>query len=253
MPRTEGFLPTRIYRVAEGLFFGRVYWVMGDMPSASRQRNDVKSPPNAGWSHAFLIDKGGRLVTLFCPFTLEGFQVTRGCSELASMSMDVRYSPSEKDPLLSVEDGWLEWTAERVEGLLRIVLSVWERSARLGLANKDYDTAAMVISMLGGDVPLRTVAEGSEPEKPHGGKEADVLGLLKPVKRGSKRGLILEFFLPQPRSIREAMAEFGTTRSNVLSHLFVLQRDHGIGYSLQGDAASVLLPPGCSDPFSEDA
>lgn len=241
----------RLYRVAEGLYFGKIYWVVGDMPSTSRFRNDVKSPPNAGWSHAFLVDKGGKMVTLFCPFTLEGYQVTRTCAELSSMEMDKKYKPSDKNPLLNVEDGWADWTKEREQKLLGIILSSWAQAGRLSLPNKDYDTAAMVISMMGGEVPLRVLPEGAEPDKPRGGKEADVLGLLKPVKRESKRGKVLEFFLPQPRSIREAMAEFGYSRSNVLSHLFILQKDHGIGYTLTGDAATITLPPGCTDPFAE--
>lgn len=251
MAREPAPAAPKLYRIADGLFFGKVYWVMGDMPSTSRHRNDVKSPPNSGWSHAFLIDKGGKMVTLFCPYTLEGFQVTRSCAERASMSMDLKYRPSDKNPMVNVEDGYQQWTEERQARLLKIVLGNWDMAGRLSLPGKDYDTAAMVINMLGGSVPLRIVPEGAEPDKPRGGKEADVLGLLKPVKRESKRGLVLQFFLPAPRSIREAMAEFGTTRSNVLSHLFILQKDHGIGYSLAGDAATITLPPGCTDPFAE--
>lgn len=251
MAREPSHTPPRLYRIADGLFFGRIYWVMGDMPSTSRHRNDVKSPPCSGWSHAFLIDKGGKMVTLFCPFTLEGFQVTRTCAELSSMCMDTRYKPSDKNPMLNVEDGYQQWTQERQDRLLKIVLSNWDMAGRLSLPSKDFDTAAMVINMLGGSVPLRIVPEGAEPDKPRGGKEADVLGLLKPVKKESKRGQVLQFFLPQPRSIREAMAEFGTTRSNILSHLFILQKEHGIGYSLAGDAATITLPAGCTDPFAE--
>lgn len=249
-PSTPAAAP-RLYRIADGLFFGKIYWVIGDLPSTSRFRNDVKSPPCSGWSHAFLIDKGGKMVTLFCPFTLEGFQVTRTCAEIGSMGMDIKYKPSDKNPLLSVEDGWKEWDKDREARLLKIILQNWDMAGRLSLPSKDYDTAAMVISMLGGTVPLRVVPEGAEPDKPHGGKEADVLGLLKPVKRESKRGKVLQFFLPQPRSIREAMAEFGYSRSNVLSHLFILQKDHGIGYTLTGDAATITLPAGCTDPFAE--
>lgn len=252
MTRRDPAQPPRIYKIAEALYFGKVYWVSGDMPTKDRSlANDVKNPPCSGWSHAFLIDKGGKLVTLFCPYTLESFQVTRNCGEIASMTMDRRYRPSEKNPQHNVEDGWLQWTKEREAKLLAIILKNWEMAGKLSLPGKDYDVAALVINMMGGDVPLRVVAEGAEPDKPRGGKEADVLGLLKPVKRESKRGLVLQFFLPQPRSIREAMAEFSTTRSNILSHLFILQKDHGIGYTLTGDAAAIMLPAGCTDPFAE--
>jgi hypothetical protein len=50
------------------------------------------------------------------------------------------------------------------------------------------------------------------------------------------------------RSVREAMAELDLTRSGVLSHLFALNRDHGIGYQLAADCATVLVPEGW-DPF----
>lgn len=247
----EALSMPRLYKVAEDLFFGKIYWITGDMPSTARQRNEVKSPPYSGWSHAFLVDKGSKLVTLFCPSTLESFQVTRNSSEVQSMSMDLKYKPSDKNPLVNVEDGHQEWSRQRHDKLVSIILSNWAMASRLSLPSKDFDTAALVLQMLGAEVPLRVAPEGAEPDKPRGGKEADVLGLLKPVKRDSKRGLVLAFFLPQPRSIREAMAEFGYSRSNVLSHLFILQKDHGIGYSLAGDAATITLPPGCSDPFAE--
>lgn len=250
MASTATVMP-RLYRMAEGLFFGKIYWVIGDMPANNRQRNEVKTPPNAGWSHAILIDKGGKLVTLFCPYTLEAFQVSRNSMEVQSMSMDVRYVPNPKNPMNNVEDGFVPWSQDRQARLLKMVMNAWDMAGRLSLSGKDFDTAAVVINMLGGDVPLRVVAEGAEPDKPRGGKKADVLGLLKPVKPNSKRGMVLAFFLPQPRSIREAMAEFGYSRSNVLSHLFILQKDHGIGYTLTGDAATILLPEGCTDPFAE--
>ena len=39
------------------------------------------------------------------------------------------------------------------------------------------------------------------------------------------------------------------TRSNALSYLYMLQKDHGIGYELVGDIASINLPNGCTNPF----
>lgn len=244
------------YKIAEGLFFGKVYWILGDMPSAARQRNDVKDPPTSGWSHCFLIDKGGTMVTLFCPYALESFQVSRTCSEVVSMSMDDRYEPAPMRPgdkhRTNIRVGWLQWTDERQEKLLAILKRNWDMHGNLKTVGKDFDTAAMVLHMMGADVPLRTIAEGAEPDKARGGKEADVLGLLKPVKPNSVRGKVLSFFLPQARSVREAMAEFGYSRSNVLSHLYMLTKEHGIGYVLSGDSATILLPEGCTDPFVAD-
>jgi hypothetical protein len=75
--------------------------------------------------------------------------------------------------------------------------------------------------------------------------------LKKPVPREGKRGKFLAWFLEKggSASVREAMAEFGISRSNALSYLFLLKKDHGIGYELVGDSASIALPKGCSDPF----
>jgi len=72
-------------------------------------------------------------------------------------------------------------------------------------------------------------------------------------KVSSKRGKFLKWFLDNDnsRSIREVMAEFTMTRSNALSYLYMLQKDHGIGYVLVGDIATVELPGNCTDPFDE--
>lgn len=230
----------RTYELAEGLRFGRIYYVGGT--------GEIKSPPCNGNSSAFLIDKGAKLVVIFCPYTLESFQVTRKSPELIGMTREMRYADNPNEPGTYTPVGYKDWTHDRTERLVRIILDNWAMRARHSLPS-DFDTAALVLRMLGAEVPLHVRRESDEPEKPRGGKEADVLGLLKPVKPDSKRGLVLAFFLPQPRSIREAMAEFGYTRSNVLSHLFILQKDHGIGYELVGDAATIKLPAGCTDPF----
>jgi predicted ArsR family transcriptional regulator len=75
--------------------------------------------------------------------------------------------------------------------------------------------------------------------------------LLKPVRRGGKRGAVVEFFLPETKSILEAMAVLGMTRSGVLTHLHGLNAEHGLGYYLVADQVTLILPDGCGDPFSE--
>ena len=52
--------------------------------------------------------------------------------------------------------------------------------------------------------------------------------------------------------IREAMAEFGLTRSGALSYAFNLNKDHGIGYSVVGDALTLILPKGCKNPWEKN-
>src|SRR4051812_42605586 len=82
--------------IAEGLYFVRVFWMDGQ-PSKSGKGGGAKSEVNGGvpcngWSSAWLIDRpvaeGERLpklVTLFCPYTYEGFQVSRSSFEYLSM------------------------------------------------------------------------------------------------------------------------------------------------------------------------
>lgn len=218
--------------VVDGLLWGRVYWISGDAPSKQRERNDVTDPPTSGWSHVFVIDKKGKLVTLLCPYTLNAYQISRTCMEYRSLER-------ARDP----------WTPERKKRLVRLIHEHWAEAERLGW-QRGFDAAAMVLHALGAEVPQRQAKPGEE-LKASGGKDADILGLLKPVKRNGRRGQVLAFFLEKPRSVREAMAEFGVTRSNVLSQLYLLTKDHGIGYSLTGDAVTIALPPGCDDPFVE--
>jgi hypothetical protein len=138
-----------------------------------------------------------------------------------------------------------------------LMLERWDRNQRLGLPI-DLDLAAMALSRLGAPVPTHRVERaGAEPDdgppRPSGGKPAAAM-LLKRVPPDGKRGRFLAWFMEQEgRSVREAMAEFGMTRSNALSYWFALNKDHGIGYELVGDAVRVTLPDGCADPFNEEA
>ena len=61
----------------------------------------------------------------------------------------------------------------------------------------------------------------------------------------SKRGEVAAFFMQdEPQSLHEAMARLGLTRSGVLSHLFTLNKGHGVGYELVSDCARLVVPDG---------
>lgn len=221
----------RAERVREGIYYGEVYFVIGK-PSETSKNNEVSAPPWGGNGRTLIIDKGGKTVTLFCHTALESFQVTRRSYEYLGIRPDKAPFDEEK--------------------CVRGMYAAWDYAGKYGW-QKDFDTAAMVLRALGREVPIRIAPEGAEPDKPSGGSAADdVLGLIKPVKRDGRRGQVLNFFLKEPRSIREAMAEFGVTRSNVLSQLYLLNKEHGIGYALVGDAARITLPAGCEDPFEPE-
>ena len=221
-------------QIADGLYWARIYWMDGEPPKGSPHRSEAKDPPHLGWGHCYVVDTGGKLVTLFCPFTLSAYQVSRHSFEYDSLK-------PAKAP----------YRGPRMAQLLR---DKWEQAARHAW-QRDFASCAVVLRMLGLEVPMNLVPEGFE-VKTTGGKDADdSLGLTKPVKRNGRRGQVLSFFLAGEggaRSIHEATAEFGISRSNLLSQCYLLQKDHGIGYTVAGDVVTVRLPTGCADPFGEE-
>jgi hypothetical protein len=218
--------------VGEKLGWARVYWIVGPAPRTAVNRNQVTDPPNAGWSHCFVLPAGGRRVRLFCPYTLLGYDVGEESSEFIGLTMP-------KKPL----NPW--WA----EGLL---LKNWDLNHGFGF-QRDYDTCARVMAALGVAVPLKRdlpVDPAASPKKPKGKPAADKL--TKPVPTNGRRAEVLRWFMDEvgARSVREAMAEFDTTRSNVLTVLFMLHKEHGIGYVLNGDAAEVVLPKASKKLFA---
>lgn len=215
--------------LTEGLEVMRVYWVRGGSPRSAIRRYEVKDPPNSGWAFV-LVMRGDKRTTLLCPYTLENYQVSNKSGEMHSM-VEHPQSPD----------------ASRVIALLR---KSWAECQGFGW-QKDYDLVVKVFRMLGAEVPEQIMRGGEEDTRKRGGKEVGA-ALAKPVKAESKRGKFLKWFMEggNSRSVREAMAEFGMSRSNALSYLFMLRKDHGIGYDLQGDTAILTFPEGCTDPFA---
>lgn len=236
--------PTMLEQVGDGLYWGSIYWMNGQPSKKTDARSEVNSGvPHLGWGRCFLIDKDpkSKLVTLFCPFTFEGFQVSRDSFEYTSMTPDTQWDPEAKG--LRLRPFNRHWHAKNM-------YAKWEE-AQVKRWQRDFDTAVVVFRMLDLKVPTG-VPEGIQ-QKVSGGKEADVLGLLKPVKRTARTGQILAYFWPETRTIREAMAEFAMSRSNVLSQLYLLNKNHGIAYQLKGDQAIVTMPDGCDNPWAEAA
>lgn len=224
---TDQLLPGR-------LAWSKVYWVVGPMPQgAGRARNEVKDPPNAGWSSVIVIPGGGRRVILFCPYSFDSHSVTEDSLEYSSLGM-----PRDR--------------IKRTK-LREMLYHQWAQMEKFGF-QKDYDTAAKIMQLMGWEVPMRVVppVDLSAPETKRRGKEA-AAKLTKPIPRTGRRGEVLSWFMEslEPRSIREAMAQFNTTRSNILTILFQLNKEHGLGYRLAGDAAEIEFPAaGCDKLFS---
>lgn len=214
--------------IIDGLEWQHIYWVLGDMPRHSRHRNAVKNPPCSGWRHALVL-RGAKRSTILCPVTLDAYTVPNDCGELTG-------AKEPRDPM----------SKARITQMLQ---AKWKECQSMGFS-RDYDTAALVLRKLGAEVPAQIMRGGETDTRKKGGKET-ASKLLKPVKRSSKRGKFLEWFLEAGGScsVREAMAEFDMSRSNALSYLYMIQKDHGIGYTLVGDIAHVTLPDGCDNPF----
>jgi len=217
-------------QVAEDVELLAIYWITGTAPKRDTYRNDIKDPPCLGWQHAFVM-RGEKRSTIFCPYTFTSYTVTNTGAEMMGSKPAVEYPEARYKSLFERK---------------------WEQYQRFGF-QRDYDTCALVMRKLGFEVPAQIMTGGEEDTRKKGGKEVGA-SLKKPVKATSKRGIFLKWFLDGEctRSVREAMAEFSMTRSNALSYLFMIQKDHGIGYVLVGDIATVTLPPGCTDPFNTE-
>lgn len=203
--------------------FARCYFVRGGAPSYWKHRHEITDPPTSGHGHVVVIP-GEKRSTMLCPFTLVSYQVNNRCGELAS-AVDVAITP---------------------ERLAFFINKAWEECVKLGF-QRDFGVAAMVLTELGQPVP-KFIPPPPDPNRvddaKRGGKPV-VESALRPCRPASKRGEVAAFFLQDsPQSLHEAMARLGLTRSGVLSHLFTLNRDHGVGYELVSDCARLLVPEG---------
>lgn len=217
--------------IADGVEWRRIFWVSGSMPNSSSYRNVVSNPPCNGWQSALVI-LGDKKSTVFCPYSFESFQLPNDCAELRGSK------PND------VDDKRRLWVRDFLK-------KKWDEFQTLGLT-KDYDTAAVVFRRFGLEPPVQLIKGGEEDVREKGGKQPERT-LLKPVRRKGKRGQFLQYFLDNfgSRSVRETMADLEMTRSNVLSYLFMLHKDHGIGYTLVGDTAEITFPEGVTEPFDE--
>lgn len=204
--------------------FARIYFVRGGAPNYWKQKYEITDPPTSGHGHAVIIP-GDKRSTIFCPFTLQAYQVSNRCGELAS-STEVEYEP------------------ERLAGF---IVRAWEEAIKLGF-QRDFGVAALVLTELGQPVPKflhpPVDPDKQDERKSRGGKPVNEEA-LRPCKPGSKRGEVAAFFMQEePQSLHEAMARLGLSRSGVLSHLFTLNKDHGVGYDLVNDCARLVVPEG---------
>ncbi len=75
--------------------------------------------------------------------------------------------------------------------------------------------------------------------------------LLRTLKSTTTQGKIIAFLLETP-SVNAAMDNFFMERHSLMTQLNIVARNTGIGYSVTGDAVTLMLPPGVVDPFELD-
>lgn len=251
--------------VAPGILYANVYWTLGPSPQ-DMTRSEVADPPNSGWGVCFVLDETEQSVKLFSPWHLKSWVVSKRSYEYLSL----------QGPLEGFPDRVRERYVER--------FGIYYASHQLRGWQSDFGTAERIMAVLGIKVP-RTEAEwlklapsawknaedpidyAINPDgaggprfsavrpkvKASGGKAPEATGgLKKPVKREGRKGEILSAILGGQGSVAALEQQFGISRSNLLSQLFLLRKDHNIGYTASGDAVAVQLPEGCSDPFAEE-
>lgn len=214
-----------------GVRYQKVYYMRGTPPRSVSTNFRIKDPPTSGRSFAFVLGaEDARRLTLFCPFTFQSYQVPPDAGE--------------------IQQEQAAMTDLRLTHLIELITANWYRYVRLGF-QRDYDVAALVLTKLGADVPTVSIADVPEfqegeivkEKKVRKGGKPSATELIKPVNRESKRGQVAEFFLgSEHKPIRECMARMGMTRNSVLSALYVLNKDHGLGYETINDTAAIDIP-----------
>lgn len=198
----------------------KTYFVSGGSPKTWHNRYELSDPPVGGWGIVLFI-RGEKRTTVLCPYSLWAGQVSNHSGEVAAARP-------------------VEATPERIGQLLT---ESWAQCARLGF-QRDYSVAALALTELGQAVPTFT-PEAKEGDTPRRGGKPIGEGPYRSCNPKSKRAEVARFFMSDtPQSLHEAMARLELTRSGVLSHLFTLNRDHGVGYELVSDCARLLIPEG---------
>lgn len=216
--------------LTDDIGWGRIYFARGDKAPGARV-NEVTDPPYPGYGHVLIMDHE-KSCTIFCPFTFTTYNVSHRSMEYASLRQALQ-TPSPGRIAEHLKNKWEGWQ---------------DLGTRV-----DFGTAAVALRKLGFEAPAITLQ--TDPMEPPAQRRGKALEdeLKKPVKRNSKRGKLLAWFMSDgggPKAIQACMAEFGITRSNALSYLFMLNKDHGIGYVLGGNTATVMIP-GDVDPFTD--
>jgi hypothetical protein len=225
----------------------RIYWTVGDTRSTHKDAipNEIRSPMTAGWCSAIVIgEPGSNQFNILDPFYLQGYAVSSKSAEMVyAADITDRFTP---------------------DGMVELILRTWDKTVRFGLG-ASYDMASLVLRRLEGEIPTHTTAASVSRSASYGSTEEPTEErrgrrvirqvaerLIKPVPRNSGKGKVLQWMLDNPgSSVKALQVDLDLKKTIVGAHLFLLHRDHGIGQSYDGDAVTVVLPEGCTNPFKD--
>ena len=206
--------------------YARIYFVKGVAPRDKNLTSKwlqfaIKDPPVAGNTMCFILGGTGKKLTIFHPTSLQAYRVSPECTEIKA---------AEEKPLT------------RPQLMVDVITKNWAMYKELDM-QRSYDVAAQVLIQLGAPVPEYVEPSddrrGKMPDFKTAGKEMDMTR-FKTVKRKGRKGAVAEFFGTDGKPILEAMAILDMTRSAVLSQLYMLWKDHGIGYQLYREQVKLL-------------
>jgi hypothetical protein len=230
------------FHVADGITWGQLFF--GGAGYKAVRQVAIQEPPTMGWGTAFVLDTGDpRRVRVFHLWSMLSWVVPRDAYEVFTFQNIPAHAEFPR------------------ENFVNSLPRYYAEHRRRVTPGADFATCIKIMEALGvrvptdeelGEVsPIPIPAKAVVEHKPAPAKRADGSGAFRPVKRDGRRGEVLAFFLDKggTGSIDEAMKQFSITRSNLLSQLFLLRREHGVGYSVSGDSASVQLPEGIEEPF----
>ena len=187
--------------------------------STCRYKFEVPDAPVCGESHAFVLPSSDKTSSIVCPYNNFEATVSNRSGEIA-MAREAR--------------GWNH----------DLVVDILKSHQELGQL-----TARVLAMLTGEDIGTVVVQQARQGGKSKKGKPpADTL--LKPVKPNGKRGKLLKAIMDNGNTEELAHLErvMKANRNSVLSFLFMLNKDHGIGYALTGGSVVIHLPT--EDPFN---
>lgn len=230
-------MKVRMNRMADGLYLSSIYWTLGPGPKEHASAA-ISDPPASGWARVLALPTEDPTAPLpvLCMWSFRSFRLPVGCHERRSMHGEL----------------FIETDAEKAQWLRGHLRQRWAELARATerSGEPDWALAKRAMELLGIEPPSEAEIDAmprarpapTAKERPQ--PKTQPAAAFKPVKRTGRKGEVLQAILDGKTSIDALTSQFGISRSNLLSQLFLLRKDHGIGYTIGGDSVSLQVPEG---------